>query len=320
MSFNFGQYIGKITDINNYISSVEIQQEETIPPQQSEEQIESANWVIPFTHQPIAATFPTGDFLINGQIQPQLGKRMELKIVLITSDDQRQEIFNQTINKAEEYQSAISTIGTQIITATIYRDNCKNTYETLKLAEASNEQRYSYAKADWEANWKDKPDSAEKMEAYNTYLKIEKEYNEYKENLNAASMAYVQAEQDLNILIYQQQELLSTLRVPFQKFFSSVNIIYKTIQVEISLIGDEQIPCPVCSIIVKQLQELLNAYIMHSPLKHIAIQTVEGTKIYINKKELIVGSNNLLEIYNKDLLITSLKIFPQSNFVIDYQY
>ena len=320
MSFNFGQYIGRMEDINNYISSIEIQAKETIPPQQSGVEVKSESWVIPFTHEPVAAIFPTGDFLINGQIQPQLGKRMELKIVLITNEDQRQEIFSQTINKAEEYQSAISTIDTQIVTATLNRDNCKNTYETLKLLETSNEQRYMYAKTDWETNWEDKPDSAEKMEAYNTYLAIEQEYNKYKKDLNAASAAYLQVEQDLNNLIYQQQELLSELRVPFQKSFSSASTIYKTIQIEVSLIGDGQIPCPACSINVKQLQELLNAYIMHNPLKHIAIQTIEGTKVYINKKELIVGSNNLLEIYNKDLLITSLKIFPQSNFVIDYQY
>lgn len=313
MPFNFGQFIGNISDIDNYVQQIDISKGD---PSQGP----SAEWVIPFSYTE-DDVFPTGDFILNGTIQPCVGKQLKVKIISTTTDNQRIEISEYTIKEAERYESSITTIGAEIVIATNNYNNCKNTYDTLKIVEGSKKQYHDYVEEDWETNWKDKPDSDQKAAAYNDYIKAEKDYNKYLQNLEAAYAAYQEAESQLEDLTTQYSEILSEIRVPFYKNFSISTSTYQDIQIEIVSIDTSDIEeCPQCEIEIFQLEELLNTYIMHNPLKHIAVQTVAGTKVFINKKELIIGSNNLLEIYNKNLLITSLKIFPQQNFVIDYQY
>ena len=314
MSFNFGQFIGSINDIDNYAQQISVRKGQISPLQGP-----SAEWVIPFLYTE-DEVFPTGDFVLNGLIQPCVGKQLKVKIISTTTDNQRIEISEYIIKEAERYQSSISTIGAEIVIATNNYNNCKNTYDTLKMVEGSKKQYHDYVEEDWETNWKDKPDSDQKAAAYNDYLKAEKDYDEYLQNLEAAYAAYQEAETQLRDLTTEYSEILSEIRVPFYKNFSIPTSTYQDIQVEIISMDASDIDCPQCEIEIFQLKELLNEHIMHNPLKHIAVQTVAGTKVFINKKELIVGSNNLLEIYNKNLLITSLKILPQSNFVIDYQY
>ena len=323
MAFNFGQYRGTIVgedeehkptiDTSNYVLPIAITGGDN-PVQ------ELNDWIFSFTYQN-AATFPAGDFIIEGQIQPQLNKRMQLSIILIKNDehDSQQIISAQTINKAEEYLSTISTIGTEINIATTKRNEYQNRYNTLASQETYENTIFANAQIPWN-EWIDKPDSSKKRDAENTFIEGKERYTEYTINLKAAKNDYEQAEQELNQILEEYSTTLAEIRIPFSHSFYSVNDeTYKTIQIKIT--GEEEIEnCPACTINVKQLKEILDTYILHKPLKHIGIQTVEGTKIYINRKELIVGSNNLLEVYNKDLLINSLKIIPQSNFIIDYQY